>query len=219
MRPAEIFGDARDVELVDRRSLFARLLTPVLGRVAGIGSGHRRRVEQQPLGEMALFFGDGGEALQLLRVDDGEIETGFCAVIKEDRVDDFARRCGQAERDIRDAEHRLDVRDLLLDQPDGFDRLDRAADVVLIARGAGKDQRIDDDVFGRNAVFVGEQIDRTLRHGQFAFAREGLGLQLVFVDGADDQRGAVAFASGQMRSNFSSPSSRLIELMMLLPWQ
>ncbi len=27
-----------------------------------------------------------------------------------------------------------------------------------------------------------------------------------------------AFAMGQIRSNFSSPSSRLMELMMLLPW-
>jgi hypothetical protein len=46
---------------------------------------------------------------------------------------------------------------VLLDQPDRFDGFDRAADVVLVAGGARKHQRIDDDVFGRNAVFLGQQ--------------------------------------------------------------
>ena len=50
---------------------------------------------------------------------------------------------------------------VLLDQADGFDGLDRAADVVLVAGGAGEDQRVDDDVFGRDAVLVGEQMRRS----------------------------------------------------------
>ena len=33
-------------------------------------------------------------------------------------------------------------------------------------------------------------------HGQLALAGEGLGLQLVLVDGADDQRGAVSAGQG-----------------------
>jgi hypothetical protein len=37
------------------------------------------------------------------------------------------------------------------DETDGFDGLDRSADVVLVTRGAGEDERIDDDVFGRDA--------------------------------------------------------------------
>ena len=44
---------------------------------------------------------------------------------------------------------------------------------------------------GANAVFAGQQLDRTLRHRQFALARERLRLQLVFVDGSDHQRRAV----------------------------
>ncbi len=43
----------------------------------------------------------------------------------------------------------------------------------------------------RDAVFFGEQLVGALRDGEFALAREGLGLELVFVDAADDQRRAV----------------------------
>ena len=77
-----------------------------------------------------------------------------------------------------------------------FDGLDRAADVVGVAGGAGKHQRIDDDVFGGNAVLLGQQLDGTLRHRQLALAREGLRLQLVFVDAAHDQRRAVSPRDG-----------------------
>ena len=52
---------------------------------------------------------------------------------------------------------------LLLDQAQRFDGLDRAADVVCVAGGAGEDQRIDDDVFGRDAVLLGEKLDGALR--------------------------------------------------------
>ena len=54
-------------------------------------------------------------------------------------------------------EHRLHVRQRRLDQPDAFDRLDRAADVILVAGGAGEHQRVEEDVLGRNAVFLGQQ--------------------------------------------------------------
>ncbi len=70
------------------------------------GSPTRRRIEEQGFGEAAFFFGNGGEPLELLSVDDGEVESGFGAVIEEDGIDDFARGGRQAERDIGDAEDR-----------------------------------------------------------------------------------------------------------------
>ena len=97
-------------------------------------------------------------------------------MIEEDGVDHFARGSRQAEGDVGNAQHRFHVRDVLLDQADRFDGLDRAADVVLIAGRAGEDQRIDDDVFGRDAVLFGQQLDGALRDRQFALAREGLRL-------------------------------------------
>ena len=89
---------------------------PVLGRGSAAGPDRdvrtrRRSVEEQVLRQAALLFGNGGEALQLFGVDDGQIEPGLGAVIEEDGVHHFARRGGQAERDVGDAQHRLDVRD------------------------------------------------------------------------------------------------------------
>ncbi len=77
-----------------------------------------RGVEQESLGQAALFFGNAGETLQFLRIDDGEVEAGFGGVIEEDGVDDFASGGGQTKGDIGDAEDGFDVRDLLLDEAD-----------------------------------------------------------------------------------------------------
>ena len=68
-------------------------------------------LNSRALGEAALFFGNGGEALEFFGVDDGEIEAGFGAVIEEDGVDHFARGGGQAEGDVGDAENGFDVRE------------------------------------------------------------------------------------------------------------
>ena len=70
----------------------------------------RRRVEQQVLGQTPLF-GRECEAKRssFSRVDDGQVEPRLGAVIQEDRVDHFAGRGRQAERDVRDAEHGLHV--------------------------------------------------------------------------------------------------------------
>ena len=127
---AEKFGDLRDVVLIDRGLLLGRLLAPVLRR-RDLG---RRRVEQQTLGQMPLLFRNRSEAFQLFRIDDRQIEPGLRAVIKEDGIDHFARRSRQSERDIGNAQRRLHIRNILLDQPQRFDGLDRAADVIGVAR-------------------------------------------------------------------------------------
>ena len=145
-----------------------------------------RRVEQQALRQAPLLHRNGGEALQLFGIDDGQIEPGLGGVIQENRIHHFARRRRQAEGDVRHAQNGLDERDLFLDQANGFDGLHRAADVVLIAGGARENQRIDDDVLRRDAVFFGEQLNRTLGDRQLPLAREGLRLQLVFIDGSAD---------------------------------
>ena len=96
-----------------------------------------------------------------------------------------------------------------------------AADIVGVAGGAREHQRIDDDVLRRECrTSPSAAGSERCRDRQLALARERLRLQLVLVDGARPpapRRNRCAI--GQMRSNFSSPSSRLIELMMLLPWQ
>ena len=49
-----------------------------------------------------------------------------------------------------------------------FDRLDAGADVVFVAGADRENQRIEDDVFGLDAVLFSEQLERTLRHLQLA---------------------------------------------------
>ena len=147
LRPRKNSAMARDVVLVDRRLSVRR--SAGASRQSGHPITGRRRVEEQSIPPAAFFFGNGGETLQLFRVDDGEVESGFRAVVQEDGIDHFARGGGKSERDIGNAQRGLDVRDVLLDQPEGFDGFDCAADVVRIARRAGENQRIDDDVFRR----------------------------------------------------------------------
>ncbi len=197
---AEVIGDGGDVELVDGDFFFARLGAPVFGGgaeeiVAGVigGDGGGRGVEEKMLGEAALVFRDGGVSFQLFGVDDGEVKAGFGGVIKEYGVDHFAGGGGEAEADVGDAEDGFDEGDFALDEADGFDGFDGSADVILIAGGAGEDQRIDDDVLGRDAVFIGEQIDGAAGDGEFALADEGLRLEFVFVDSSADESRAVGF--------------------------
>ena len=77
----------------------------------------------------------------------------FGCVIKKNRIHHLARGGRQAEGYVRYAQDGLDPRDIFLNQPDRLDGFDRAPDVVLIAGSAGENQRIDDNVLGRNPVF------------------------------------------------------------------
>src|SRR5258708_37126705 len=149
-----------------------------------------RMREEEIFGEAALVFGDRSEAFEFFGVDDGEVETGFGAVIQEDGIYDFARARGQAEGNVGNAENGARVGKGALDEANAFHGFDRATDVVFVARGAGKDERIENDVFGREAVFFGEQLVAALGDSQLALAGEGLGLELVFVDAAAHDGGA-----------------------------
>ena len=193
-----MLGDRGDVKLIDGDFLLAALRAPVFGDVfecRGIGmirrDAGRRRIEEQMLGEAALFLGNRGEALDFFGVDDGQIESAFGAVIEKNGIDHFSGGSGQAEGNIGNAQNGFDARDFFLDQADGFDGFDCSADVIFVAGGAGENQRIDDDVFDRDAIFFGEQFAGTLGDGQLALAGEGLGLQFVFINASDHQRGAI----------------------------
>src|SRR6266851_4301764 len=149
-----------------------------------------RMREEEIFGEAALVFGDRSEAFEFFGVDDGEIEAGFGAVIQEDGIHDFARACGQAEGDVGNAEDGARVWKGALDEANAFYGFDGAADIVFVARGAGKDERVENDVFGREAVFFGEQLVAALGDNQLALAGEGLGLELVFINAAAHDGGA-----------------------------
>ena len=80
-------------------------------------------------------------------------------MIEKDRVQHFPSRFGQTKGHVADAKDRLNVWNLLLDQANAFDGFDGASDVVGVAGRAGENERIDNDVFGANAVVFVEQLD------------------------------------------------------------
>src|SRR5258708_22250199 len=150
-----MLGDGGDVELIYGGALLFRLLATVRGNIGqerGLGMIGRdvrgRMGEEKIFGEAALVFGNGGEAVEFFGVDDGEAQAGFGAVIEEDGIYDFACAWRQAERDVGNAEDGARVGEGALDVADSFPGFDGAGDVIFVARGAGKDEGIEDDVFG-----------------------------------------------------------------------
>jgi hypothetical protein len=177
---AETLVEPGDVMLVDRCALVACLLTVIVRRM----DAGQWTIPQQVINEFLFVVGNGGVALEFLGVDDGQVEPGLGRVIEKHGIDNLARGGRQTETDVADAEHGLALRHHLLDQPHAFDGFDRAADVVLVAGRAGEHQRIENQIFlgnaVRDAIIPGPPGD-----GQFAFARDRLGLLFVFIDRPD----------------------------------
>ena len=71
---------------------------------------------------------------------------------------------------------------MLFDQPDAFHRLDRAADIILIAGRARENQRVKNDVFRLDSVFLRQQLVRAKRDLELPLARERLRLHRILVD-------------------------------------
>ena len=120
-------------------------------------------------------------------------------MIEKDRVQHFPSRFGQTKGHVAYAKDGLDIRNLLFDQAHAFDGFDSAAHVISVAGRAGKNERVDDDIFGANAVVVIEQLDRALRDLELALSSDCLGLFLVFIDAADDQ--SCAILAGERRDS------------------
>ena len=82
------------------------------------GRSMRPPVKQKGFGQTTFFVGDADQALDLLRIDLSDDEPAFAPEKVEDGIDTLAGSSGQTERDIRAAEDRFDVQDLLLDEAD-----------------------------------------------------------------------------------------------------
>ncbi len=95
----------------------------------------------------------------------------------------------EGEGEVRDAARDMDERHLLLDLARGLDEGDAVAVVLLDAGGDGEDVGIEDDVLGRKADLLGEQLVGALADRDLALDRVGLAL---LVEGHDDDGGAVA---------------------------
>jgi hypothetical protein len=96
-------------------------------------------------------------------------------------------------------------------------RLDEGDAVVVVLLDAGRDRedvRIEDDVFRREADFLGQQLVGA--RADLDLALDGVGLALL-VERHHDDGGAIARTSRACARNFSSPSFIEIELTIALP--
>ncbi len=121
-------------------------------------------------------------------VDDGGVEAGLLALVQVHRVEDVA--CGrlEAEGDVGQAEDRLGLGKLLLDQADAVEGRHPVAAALLDAGGQGECQGIEEQVTGVDAIALGSQVVDGLGRPQLPFGGTSLALG---VDAGADHSGAV----------------------------
>ena len=97
---------------------------------------------------------------ELARVDDAHVEAGLDRVEQERRVHRLADDvvAAEREREVRDAAARARARAALLDQRQALDERLGVLVVLLDAGRDGEDVRVEDDVLGREARLLREQV-------------------------------------------------------------
>ena len=116
---------------------------------------------------------------ELPRIDDAHVHTGLDGVIQEHAVHGLTHRIVATERKrhIADATAHHRVRQLRLDQTGGFDKRQPIAVVFLDACSHRKNVRIENNIFGREANLLGQNLvgARTDRN----LALDAIGLTLL----------------------------------------
>ena len=128
---------------------------------------------------------------ELAGVHDAHRQAGADRMEQEHRVDRLAHRlvAAEAEADVRDAARHLRVRQVRPDPARRFDEVDGVVVVLVDAGGDREHVRVDDDVLGRKADAIDQQIVASPRDLRLALQRVGLAL---FVERHHDHRRAVA---------------------------
>ena len=125
------------------------------------------------------------------------VQPGLDRVVQEDRVDGLAHRvvAAEGERDVRDAAGDQRAGQVLLDPAGGLDEVQAVVGVLLDARGDGEDVRVEDDVLGREADLLDEDVVGAAADLRAALQVVGLS---VLVEGHDDDGGAVLAAQPRL---------------------
>ena len=185
--------------LLDRRIAPLQILLDPLGTVALESRGRFEQaiggvvaaVEDDVLTEFAQFGGNVVVNRELARVDDAHVHAGLDGVVEEHRVHRLAHRlvAAEGEREVRDAARNVHQRHLFFDLARRLDESDAVAVVLFDAGRDSEDIGIEDDVFGREADFLRQQLIGALADRDFALDRVGLTL---LVERHDDDGRAVA---------------------------
>ena len=130
-------------------------------------------------------------------VDDAHVHAGGDRVEQEHGVDRLAHGVvpAEGERHVRDAAGHQRAGQVLLDPARRLDEVEAVVRVLLDARGDGEDVRVEDDVLGREADLLGQDVVGAA--ADLGPALEGVGLPLL-VEGHDDDGGAVLAAQARL---------------------
>ena len=184
----DVPGDQGVLEpLLDRaprarpRSLPLVLLARRLDRLGELGQpvgGVGTAVEQHVLDALEQVLGDLLVDLELAGVDDPHVEPGADRVVEERGVHRLADRVVAAvrERDVAHAAGGLALGEDSLQLADGLDELDRVVVVLLDAGADGQDVGVEDDVRGREADLLGQQLVGALADRDLVVGGDGLAL-------------------------------------------
>ena len=112
-------------------------------------------------------------------IDNAHVHAGLDRVVQKHGVDRLAHRlvAAEAEAHVRHAARNLGARQVLLDPARRVDEVDRVVVVFLDAGGDGKDVGVEDDVLGREADLVNE--DLVGARADLGLAGKGVGLALL----------------------------------------
>ncbi len=184
---------------LDARLAPGGVLLTRLSRLAAILLGERQQalggvgtaVEHHVLAGLAQFRIDLLIDRELAGVDDAHVHADGDGVIEEHAVHRLAHGlvAAKRERQIAHAAGDMGVGQLLADFARGLDEIDA---VMIVLLDAGRDREhigIEDDVLGREADLLGQ--DLVSARADLDLACEGVGLAL-FVEGHDHGRRAVA---------------------------
>ncbi len=151
-------------------------------------------LEDELARKVDLDLGNLVEGINLRVVDDSRVKPAIDRFLEEDGVEHAARIGAQAEGDVRDSEHRLAAGQLQLDAAHGLERLHAGGAVVFLTCGDGQRQRVEDQVFGAQAVPVDGKIANAMRDGQLFVGGQR---HALFVDGEGDDGRAITAGHGQ----------------------
>ena len=177
------------VSPADRRHPLKHLQV-TLHRIEGHGAvvGELPPVVDQIQRGVALFVRDATHRNDLGGVDDGRGQPGLRTFMQEDGVEHLAGRRGEAERHVRHAQGGLHARESAFDLADRLDGLDGVAAGLVLARGDGEGEGVDDDVRLVHAPVVHQIGDESRGDPDFRGGSPGLPL---FVDGQSHHSCAV----------------------------
>ncbi len=114
----------------------------------------RTAVEDQVFGQILFFLGDIRVGGDMRGIDDRHIHASLNTVIEHDRVQHGSGVRREPKGQVAHSKRSHDARQVLLDEADAFDGLDRGIDEFFVAGGKRKGQRVVNQILRFKPVVI-----------------------------------------------------------------